>query len=39
MCPYSGKVFTDYRKIVLKHIILVDSKGGTVLFNCIPTSE
>ena len=38
-CPYSGEVYTDYRNIVLEHIIPVDSKGGTVLFNCIPTSS
>jgi len=38
-CPYSGKIFTDYGGLVLEHIIPVISKGGTVLFNCIPTSE
>jgi len=38
-CPYSGEVYTDYRNIVLEHIIPIDSKGGTVLFNCIPTSS
>ena len=39
-CPYSGKIITDYNEIILEHIIPVASKGGTVLFNCIPaTSE
>ena len=38
-CPYSGKVYTNYEDIVLEHIIPVISKGGTVLFNCIPTSK
>ena len=38
-CPYSGKVYTDYQDIVLEHIVPVASKGGTVLFNCIPTSK
>ena len=38
-CPYSGKIYTDYKDIVLEHIIPVNSKGGTVLFNCIPTSK
>ena len=37
-CPYSGELITDYRNLVLEHIIPVSSKGGTVLFNCIPTS-
>ena len=38
-CPYSGKTITNYNEIVLEHIIPVSSGGGTVLFNCIPTSE
>ena len=38
-CPYSGEVYTNYEDIVLEHIIPVASKGGTVLFNCIPTSK
>ena len=38
-CPYSGKVYTNYEDIVLEHIVPVASKGGTVLFNCIPTSK
>ena len=38
-CPYSGKIYTDYEDIVLEHIVPVVSKGGTVLFNCIPTSK
>ena len=38
-CPYSGKIYTDYKDIVLEHIVPVASKGGTVLFNCIPTSK
>ena len=38
-CPYSGEPITDVNKIVLEHIIPVTSNGGTVLFNCIPTSE
>ena len=37
-CPYSGNLITDFSDIVLEHIIPVTSKGGTVLFNCIPTS-
>ena len=28
-----------YEDIVLEHIVPVASKGGTVLFNCIPTSK
>ena len=38
-CPYSGKILTDLNDIVLEHIIPVSSNGGTVLFNCIPTSK
>ena len=38
-CPYSGKVYTDYKDIVLEHIVPVASNGGTVLFNCIPSSK
>ena len=38
-CPYSGKVYSNYEDIVLEHIVPVASKGGTVLFNCIPTSK
>ena len=38
-CPYSGEVYTDSSDIVLEHIIPVNSKGGTVLFNCIPTAK
>ena len=38
-CPYSGKVYTDYGDIILEHIIPISSKGGTVLFNCIPASS
>ena len=37
-CPYSGKRLTNRSDIVLEHIIPVASKGGTVLFNCIPAS-
>lgn len=39
MCPYSGKIYSKKTNLVLEHIIPVDSKGGTVLFNCIPTSK
>ena len=39
MCPYSGKIIHNPKDIVLEHIIPVDSNGGTVLFNCIPTSS
>ena len=35
-CPYSGKIITDYNDIVLEHIIPISSKGGTILFNCVP---
>jgi len=38
-CPYSGKIYTNYEDIILEHIVPVASKGGTVLFNCIPTSK
>ena len=38
-CPYSGEIYTDYRNLVLEHMIPVNSNGGTVLFNCIPTSS
>ena len=38
-CPYSGKIITDNKEIVLEHIIPVNSNGGTVIFNCIPTSK
>ena len=38
-CPYSGKKITNTKKIVLEHIISVNSGGGTTLFNCIPTLE
>lgn len=38
-CPYSGKIYYDYSNIVLEHIIPVASGGGTILFNCIPTSD
>lgn len=38
-CPYSGDIIKNNKKIVLEHIIPVSSGGGTVLFNCIPTSE
>ncbi len=37
-CPYSGKKITNPKKIVLEHIIPISRGGGTVLFNCIPTS-
>ena len=39
MCPYSGKIIHNPNDIVLEHIIPVYSNGGTVLFNCIPTSS
>ena len=39
MCPYSGKIIHSPNDIVLEHIIPVYSNGGTVLFNCIPTSS
>ena len=38
-CPYSGEIYYSYEDIVLEHIIPVNSNGGTVLFNCIPTSK
>lgn len=38
-CPYSGEVLTDSGKIVLEHIIPCSSGGGTILFNCVPTSS
>ena len=38
-CPYSGKKITNIKKIVLEHMIPVNSGGGTTLFNCIPTSK
>ena len=38
-CPYSEKKMTNTKKIVLEHIISVNSGGGTTLFNCIPTLE
>ena len=38
-CPYSGEIITNFNDIVLEHIIPVSSNGGTVLFNCIPTSK
>lgn len=38
-CPYSGELVTNFNDIVLEHIIPVSSTGGTVLFNCIPTSS
>ena len=38
-CPYSGELITNFNDIVLEHIVPVASKGGTVLFNCIPTSK
>lgn len=38
-CPYSGKLINNCEEIVLEHIIPVDAKGGTILFNCIPTSK
>ena len=38
-CPYSGKTYTDYKDIILEHIVPVVSNGGTVLFNCIPETE
>jgi len=38
-CPYSGVLITDTKDLVLEHIIPVSSKGGTILFNCIPTSS
>ena len=38
ICPYSGELITNTKDIVLEHIIPVSSTGGTVLFNCIPTS-
>ena len=38
-CPYSGELLTDFKDIVLEHIIPVSSGGGTILFNCIPTSS
>ena len=37
-CPYSGKIYTNQKDIILEHIIPVKSGGGTVLFNCIPAS-
>ena len=37
-CPYTGKVISG-KEIVLEHIIPVYSNGGTVLFNCVPTSK
>ena len=37
-CPYSGKIYTNPKDIILEHIIPVKSGGGTVLFNCIPAS-
>ncbi|MBE6140901.1 MAG: hypothetical protein E7172_05155 [Firmicutes bacterium] len=39
MCPYSGKIYSKNSNLILEHIIPVDSKGGTVLFNCIPASK
>ena len=39
ICPYSGQPIKDSKDIVLEHIIPVSSNGGTVLFNCIPTSK
>ena len=36
-CPYSGEI--GYEDLVLDHIIPVKSKGGTVLFNCIPVKN
>ena len=36
-CPYSGEI--GYNNLVLDHIIPVKSKGGTVLFNCIPVNK
>ena len=38
-CPYSGDEIKDIKKLVIEHIIPISSNGGTVLFNCIPTSE
>ncbi len=38
-CPYSGEIIDGVKKLVLEHIIPVNSGGGTTLFNCIPTSE
>lgn len=38
-CPYSGQILTSVKEIVLEHIIPISSNGGTVLFNCIPTSK
>lgn len=38
-CPYSGEILTDPNNVVLEHIIPVSSNGGTVLFNCVPTSS
>ena len=36
-CPYSGEI--GYDDLALDHIIPVKSKGGTVLFNCIPVKN
>ena len=36
-CPYSGKI--GYDNLNLDHIIPKNSKGGTVLFNCIPVND
>ena len=38
-CPYSGEIITNVKDIILEHIIPLASNGGTILFNCIPTSS
>ena len=35
-CPYSGKQASN---LILEHIIPISSKGGTVVFNCVPASS
>ena len=39
ICPYTGKLIKDYNDLVLEHIIPVSSRGGTVLFNCVPAHK
>src|SRR5574344_2213290 len=38
-CPYSGAIITDPKDLVFEHIISISCGGGTVLFNCIPSSK
>ncbi len=38
-CPYSGKLITNNKEIVLEHIIPTSSLGATILFNTIPVSS